>query len=215
MGGYGAFKIAFARPDLFGAVAALQPLLEPGFRDADVGPRNRLHHSAGGPAQLLGPDRDAALVEANNPANRARANAAEIRDRDLAIYLEVGDDDFINAHDGAEFLHRVLWSLDISHEYRLIRGGDHGGPTLVPRMRDAFRWVGSVLTESRSAESTELDGAVGIWIESGMIGAPPSVAPGSKEFLRVMRAQLQPLRERAVEMDANTTRRYGVLPVVS
>ena len=215
MGGYGALKIAFARPDLFGAVAAIQPLLEPGFRDADVGPRNRLHHTAGGPAQLLGPDRDAALVEANNPANRARANAAEIRDRDLAIYLEVGDDDFINAHDGAEFLHRVLWGLDISHEYRLIRCGDHGGPTLVPRMRDAFRWVGSVLTESRSAESTELDGAVGIWIESGMIGAPPPVAPGSKEFLRVMRAQLQPLRERAVEMDANTKRRYGVLPVVS
>ena len=210
MGGCGALKIAFARTDLFRAVAAIQPLLEPAFRDADVGPRNRLHHMAGGPERLLGPQRDAALVEANNPANRARSNANAIRESGMAIYLEVGDDDFVNAHDGAEFLHRVLWDLDISHEYRLIRGGDHGGPTLVPRMQDAFRWVGAVLTESPSTDRTEADRAVSLWIEGGMTGAPPAVAPGSKEFLRVMRAQLQPLRKQAEATDVNTKRRYGL-----
>src|SRR5581483_10622121 len=56
-GGYGALKLAFARPHLFDAVAAMQPMLEPGFRDSDVGARNRLHHSAGGPVQLIGPGR--------------------------------------------------------------------------------------------------------------------------------------------------------------
>ena len=48
-GGYGALKLAFARPHCFAAVAAMQPMLEPGLHGADVGPRNRLHHSAGGP----------------------------------------------------------------------------------------------------------------------------------------------------------------------
>ena len=32
MGGYGSLKIAFGRPDQFAAVAAIQPLLEPGFQ---------------------------------------------------------------------------------------------------------------------------------------------------------------------------------------
>ena len=111
MGGYGALKLAFARPELFGAVATVHPLLEPAFRETDVGPRNRLHHSSGGPPQLVGANRDPAVVEANNPANRARDNFARIRDSGLAIYIEAGDNDFINAHDGVEFLHRVLSHL--------------------------------------------------------------------------------------------------------
>ena len=70
----------------------------------------------GGPRELLGATRDAALFESNNPASRACANAAFIRESGLAIYLEVGGDDFLNAHDGTEFLHRVLWDLEIAHE---------------------------------------------------------------------------------------------------
>ena len=50
-GGYGALKLAFARPGLFAGVAAIQPMLEPGLRESDVGPRNRIHHAAGGPPQ--------------------------------------------------------------------------------------------------------------------------------------------------------------------
>lgn len=79
MGGYGALKIAFAYPELFSAVAAMEAVLEPGLRD------------------------DPDLFAANNPANRAIRNAARIRERDVAIYIEAGDDDFINVHDGAEF----------------------------------------------------------------------------------------------------------------
>src|SRR5450759_5783608 len=132
-GGYGALKLAFMRPHLFEAVAAVQPMLEPGVRESDVGQRNRLHHSAGGPPQLVGPARDASLWASHNPAHRDRANAQKLRDSGLAIYLEAGDRDFLNAHDGTEFLHRVLWDLDLSHEYHLVRGADHGGPTIRPR----------------------------------------------------------------------------------
>ena len=71
-GGYGALKFAFAKPNLFAAVAVMQPMLEPGLHESEVGLRNRLHHSAGGPKGLIGPERDASLWESNNPANRAR-----------------------------------------------------------------------------------------------------------------------------------------------
>ena len=214
IGGYGALKSAFARPDQFGAVAAMQPMIEPGLRDSEVGARNRLHHMAGGPAKLVGPTRDPALIEANHPANRARANAGLIRETGLAIYIDAGDHDFLNAHDGAEFLHRVLWHLDISHEYHLVRGADHGGPTMRPRMRAMFTWVGSVMSDFRSAPvaPTTEEQALSAWIESGMAGTPPAVAPTSKEFLRMLRAQLQPLRDRAAGSDSTTNRRYGVLP---
>ena len=137
MGGYGALKFAFARPDVFAALAAMQPILEPAFEDAQVGARNRIHHIAGGPEELIGAARNAQIVEANNPANRARANAAAIRKSGIAIYLEVGDDDLVNAHDGVELLHRALWDLDIAHEYHMLRGIDHVGATIVPRMRAA------------------------------------------------------------------------------
>jgi S-formylglutathione hydrolase len=215
MGGYGALKTAFAHPDTFGTVAAMQPMLEPGLRDADIGARNRLHHASGGPPALVGPGRDPLVFEANNPANRARANARRIRDGGLAIYIEAGDEDFINAHDGAEFLHRVLWDLDISHEYRLIRGGDHGGPTFVPRMRATFAWVGSVVTALRAAATSEPTAdelAVSAWIQNGRTGNPPAAAPSSKAFIRILRAQFEPIRERAAACDPSTNRRYGVLP---
>jgi S-formylglutathione hydrolase len=214
MGGYGALKTAFVHPDRFGVAAAIQPIVEPGLRDVEVGARNRLHHLSGGPPRLIGPGRDPVLFEANNPANRARANADALRESHLAIYIEVGDEDFVNAHDGTEFLHRVLWDLDISHEYRLIRGGDHGGPTFVPRMHAAFTWLGAVLTElgaATSASPTAEELAVTAWIENGRAGNPPPVQPSSKEFIRVVRAQLEPIREQAVTADPSTSRRYGVL----
>jgi S-formylglutathione hydrolase len=214
IGGYGALKTAFARPDQFGVVAAMQPMLEPGFHDSDVSARNRLHHMAGGPPQLVGPTRSAALFESNNPANRARANAVLIRKTSLAIYIDAGDEDFLNAHDGAEFLHRVLWDLDISHEYHLVRGADHGGPTMRPRMRAMYAWVGSVINafQPAAAEPTAVQRAVNAWIEGGMLGNPPVAAPSSQEFLTIVRAQLRPILDRAEGSDPTTNRRYGVLP---
>jgi hypothetical protein len=48
------------------------------------------------------------LWESNNPAHRALAYTQQIQDAGLGIYLEAADNDFLNAHDGAEFLHRLL-----------------------------------------------------------------------------------------------------------
>lgn len=140
MGGYGALKIAFARPGSFGAVAAIAPMVEPVL--APVPLRNRFHYPADVPAALLGDDRDAALYERDHPAMRARRHAVAIRASDLAVWIDGGSRDALNAHDGAESLHRVLWDLDVRHEYHLLRDADHVGPTIVPRLRRAFAWVG-------------------------------------------------------------------------
>jgi S-formylglutathione hydrolase len=189
MGGYGALKIAFAHPGQFAAVAVMNPMLEPGLNDAQIGARNKIHHSTGGPASLIGPAREPEIFAANNPANRAIANANRIRESALPIYLEVGDNDFVNAHDGAEFLHRVLWDLDISHEYHLVRGADHGGPTFRPRMRATYAWLSAVFAAQTPAE------------------------PAAEQLaLDAIRAQLEPMRSQAAESDPSTRRRFGVLP---
>jgi S-formylglutathione hydrolase len=183
MGGYGALKTAFAHPEKFEAVAAMNPMIEPGFEDAEIPARNRLHHSSGGPERLIGPGRDRALFAENHPANRARLHAARIHESGLPIYIEAGDNDFVNAHDGAEFLHRVLWGLDISHEYHLVRGADHGGGTFRPRMLETFAWVERALA-----------------------------SPGSEDqSMSAIRAQIQPLRDRAAATDPTAHRRFGVL----
>jgi S-formylglutathione hydrolase len=189
MGGYGALKMAFAHPEQFAAVAVMNPMLEPGLNDATIGARNKIHHSTGGPARLIGPARDPELFAAHNPANRAIANASRIRESALPIYIEAGDNDFVNAHDGTEFLHRVLWDLDISHEYHLVRGADHGGPTFRPRMRATYRWLGAALDARTPAEPT-----------------------AEQLALDAIRAQLEPLRDQAAASDPTTRRRFGVLP---
>jgi S-formylglutathione hydrolase len=206
-GGYGALKSAFTCPHLFAAVAAMHPMIEPGLRESDVGPRNRLHHSAGGPPQLIGPTRDPSLWESNNPANRARANARHLRDSGLAIYLEAGDRDFLNAHDGTEFLHRVLWDLDVSHEYHLVRNADHGGPTMRPRLCAMFAWFGSLWNPApldAAAEQT-----ADAWIQSGMQGKPPAGVTTTSAFLHFLRARFELLRSQAARSDPTASRRFG------
>ncbi len=206
-GGYGALKLAFRRPDLFAAVAAMQPMLEPGLRADEAGPRNHLHHVAGGPPRLIGPQRDPVLWEANNPANLARDHVRQLRESGIAVYLDAADRDFLNAHDGAEYLHRLLWELDVPHEYHLVRDADHGGPTLRPRMRAMFNWLGSLSGPTPVDEAAEQ--AASAWLASGMQGDRPAGATSTNAFIRFLRARFEPLRAEAARRDPNTNRRLG------
>ncbi len=81
------------------------------------------------------------FYKANNQATIAGANAEAIINSGIQIYLESGDRDFFNAHDGAEFLHRVLWESHIEHEYHLLRGCDHVGASILWRIEDAHRFL--------------------------------------------------------------------------
>ena len=216
MGGHGSLKLAFARPDEFAAVAALEPAVEPGFRATDSTPRSRVYYLGGGNTdQLLGPDRDAALFEANSPAARLRSNHEAVSASGLAIYIECGDNDTLNLHDGTEFLHRVLWDLDISHEYHLVRDGDHVGPTLLPRMHEAFRWLSGVLRKSDAADGPELtdaDRAFMKWADAGFEGEAPAFDLNTESAVKMLRAQFAAQREAAEKVDPTAKRRYAVLP---
>ena len=183
MGGYGALKIAFAEPERFAAVAAIAPMIEPSTEASRVTPRNRFHYPEQVPQRLLGPERDAALFRADHPVTRARRNAAVLRER-LAIYIDAGSRDALHAHDGAEFVHRALWRLDIPHEYQLLRDANHVGPTLPSRLLRAFAWV-----------TARLSG-----------GAP---VPSQEE--RALAAQLEPAGRAARALDPSLDRTYGLL----
>lgn len=185
MGGYGALKIAIARPASFRAVAAIAPMLEPSL-EADATPsRNRFHYPPDCPQALVGPTRDAELYRSNHPAARARRHAEAIAAEDLAIYIDAGSRDAVNAHDGAELLHRTLWDLDLPHAYHLHRDADHVGPTLVPRLTAAVAWLGGHLDGSRPAPRSDDQ----IALHEALAGA----------------------RAKAAELDPTTTRTYGRL----
>jgi S-formylglutathione hydrolase len=123
------------------------------------------------------------LFREDHPVMRARRNADELRER-LAIYIDAGSRDALRAHDGAEFVHRALWELDVPHEYHLLRDADHVGPTLPPRLRRAFAWVGARL--------------VGGVLE-----------PSDEE--RALATHLEPARRAARELDPTLDRTYGLL----
>ena len=183
MGGYGALKIAFQQPQRFAAVAAVAPMLEPSLDAHNTPLRNRFHYPGDVPQALLGPQRDAALFEQDHPGNRARRNATALRQGTLAIRLDAGSRDACNAHDGCEHLHRLLWDLDVVHEYHLLRDADHADDSLPQRLGAAFAFVGS------------------------HIGRRPR--PSSQA--QALRAALQPRRERAAQVDPTINRVYGQL----
>jgi S-formylglutathione hydrolase len=215
MGGYGALKIAFARPEAWKGVAAVEPMLEPALRAAEVRPRNRFYVFGDDlPAALVGPDRDPDLFERDNPANRAVRNADRIQAAGLPIYLECGDDDSLLFQDGAEFLHRVLWDLGLSHEYRLTAGADHLGPSLLPRLRAAFLWLGERLAPAPNTILGEIERAWSQWLEQGRVGPQPSLPldPETHTALKVFRRQMVEPRASAAREDPTTLRRFGRLP---
>ncbi len=76
MGGYGALKMAFARPEQFVAVAALSPMVEPTLIASEMPLRNRYHYPAELPTHLVGAERDEDLFTADPPVWRAFQNRA-------------------------------------------------------------------------------------------------------------------------------------------
>jgi len=141
MGGMGSLRMAFRQPDRFGAVAALEPGIEPILRFEDMQPKHRFWRSDALLEQAYGSPVVSQYWADNNPASLAVQNADGIRAAGLQIYLEAGDEDQFWLYEGAEFLHRTLWDLKIRHEYHLVRGADHVGPSLAERTEEAIRFL--------------------------------------------------------------------------
>ena len=141
MGGMGSLRMAFRYPRRFGAVAALEPGIEPLLDFKDMQPKHRFWRSDELLERAYGSPVDPAYWADNNPASMAVARANEIRDSGLQIYVEAGDEDQFWLYEGAEFLHRTLWDLRIRHEYHLVRGADHVGPSMAERNEEAIRFL--------------------------------------------------------------------------
>lgn len=140
MGGMGSLRIAFKHPDLFQAVASQEPGIEPALRYDDITLRDRFWRSDSLVEEIYGKPVDKSYWADNNPATIASRDPERLVG--LGIYIEVGDQDMFFLHQGTEFLHRVLFDAGIAHEYRLVRGADHVGPSQSPRFLDALGFIG-------------------------------------------------------------------------
>jgi len=140
MGGMGSLRIAFKHPDLFQAVASQEPGIEPALAFDDIKPRDKFYRPDALYRTIFGDPIDKAYWAANNPATIASGDPKRLLG--LGIYLEVGDQDMFYLDQGTEYLHRVLFDAGLSHEYRLVKGGDHVGASLAPRFLDAMGFIG-------------------------------------------------------------------------
>ena len=155
MGGMGSLRIAFKHPELFGAVAAMEPGIEPISDFDDMRLKHRFWRGDGLMRAIYGNPVDREYWNANNPASIAERRAELIRESGLKIYVEAGDEDLFWLYEGAEYLHRVLYDQRIRHEYRLYYGADHVGRTMGPRTDEAFRFLGRTLSDPEPDPAVE------------------------------------------------------------
>ena len=143
MGGMGSLRMAFKYPERFAAVASMEPGIEPALQFSEIRLRDRFWRDDALLERIYGSPVDEAYWAANNPATIANDDPQRLVG--LGIYLEAGDQDMFFLHHGTEFLHRILFDHGISHEYRLVRGAEHVGPSIAPRFLDAMAFFGRVL----------------------------------------------------------------------
>lgn len=148
MGGMGSLRIAFKHPDVFQAVASMEPGIEPALEYRHVKLRDRFWRDQALFETIYGKPVDEAYWAANNPATLAAKDPARLVG--LGIYLEAGDQDMFFLQHGTEFVHRILFDAGLSHEYRLVRGAEHVGPSIQPRFLDALTFFGRVLNPPKA-----------------------------------------------------------------
>jgi S-formylglutathione hydrolase FrmB len=118
MGGYGALRLAFVHPELFGSVSAHSAALMEKLPDIRVGrsgesPRMRLL------GDVFGSPPDHAFWDRNNPLMLAKTATIA----GLKIYFDCGSDDEYGFNLGANALDRTLTSRRIPHEFHIDPGG--------------------------------------------------------------------------------------------
>jgi S-formylglutathione hydrolase FrmB len=117
MGGYGALRLAFRRPDLFGSVATHSAAVVAELPAMETGstPRGRLRLFG----EVFGSPVDRRFWDRNNPLELARtANLAGLK-----IYFDCGSQDEYGFDTGAQALHNLLVSRRVVHEFHIYPGG--------------------------------------------------------------------------------------------
>jgi S-formylglutathione hydrolase len=146
--------MAVKHPEVFQAVAVLEPAIEPVLSYDEITLRDKGPNRDVLNKQFYGDPIDKEYWAANNPATIIKKDPSRLLG--LGIYLEVGDQDLLYFNQGTEFVHRVLFDAGISHEYRLVKGADHVGASLGPRFLDAFAFIGRQLNPPRWIDDVAL-----------------------------------------------------------
>ncbi|MBZ5642939.1 MAG: esterase family protein [Acidobacteriia bacterium] len=139
MGGYGALRIAFGHPELFGSASAHSAAL---MREPPMGVDAGA--SSGNPAaqlltQVFGNPIDRKFWDLNSPFVLAKQKVALVSK--MKIYFDCGTEDSFGFYAGASEMNQALDALKISHEFHLYPGG-HSVSYLLAH-RDAsflFHW---------------------------------------------------------------------------
>jgi S-formylglutathione hydrolase len=209
MGGSATLTIGLSNPSHFRCIAVMEPAIEPSVELSPRGTRASWWRSQEELEALWGSPVNVDKWLADNPATIAQTNAEKIRASGLEIYVEAGDRDCMTLHDGAEFLHRILWDNDIRHEYHLVRWADHVGLSLKARYREVHDFIGASLTlrrvEPNDLPLTEEEEALFEWFATGGLqeGRPqPSQSPTAPERApTVLKHMFAPLRESCGDPD--------------
>ena len=118
MGGYGALRLVFRHPELFGSVSAHSAALIEKLPAVTLADSQQIA-SLRILGDVFGSPPDRAFWERNNPLTLARtAHLAR-----LQIYFDCGSEDDYGFHAGAKALHNLLASRRIPHEFHLYPGG--------------------------------------------------------------------------------------------
>lgn len=149
MGGMGTLRIGFKYPSKFGILIAFEPAIEPAIEWKDVQPRDKFYRKKEVMEPIFGSPFDEEFWKINNPIYIARENADKIRESDIKIYIEVGTEDMLGLFRGAEFIHRLLFDKNISHEFRIVYGADHIGPSLKERFINGFSFLNRVINNPK------------------------------------------------------------------
>jgi pimeloyl-ACP methyl ester carboxylesterase len=156
MGGMGSLRMAFRHPELFAVVAAIEPGMEPTEHWDEMLPRDRLYRDDALLASLYGDPIDRDHYRRNHPLHLVDRNGPAIVAAGLSISLECGDEDLFYLFHGAEALHRRLFDHAIPHDFHLVRGGDHVGPTVTPRITETLRFVGQAVRPGPPPDAPEV-----------------------------------------------------------
>jgi len=114
MGRHGALKLAFAPPEQF-ARSLNESDAEPGLNDAQIGARNRIHHSSGRSGDLSVRHGLEIFVAIIRRIARIRKPEQHSASRDCQFFWRSGIT-ISYAHDGRSSCIACCGNLDISHE---------------------------------------------------------------------------------------------------
>jgi len=137
MGGYGALRMAFAHPELFGSVSAHSGALMRAPPQGVSAGASSGNLAAELLANVFGNPIDQKFWDLNSPFVLARKNAAALLK--LRIYFDCGTEDSYGFYRGANELHETLDSLKIPHEFHLYPGG-HGVSYLLAHRNASFEF---------------------------------------------------------------------------